>query len=103
MTGKLSKRQAEVIQLIAAEGLSCKEVAYRLGISFRTVEIHTARAVEALGAKNRMHAAVLWDRTRREEEAAAGRHQAEEALARERDGLDFCPTCWGNGFVRKAA
>jgi two-component system response regulator FixJ len=48
---KLSDRQREVMAL-AASGLSNKEIASKLGISVRTVEIHRAWMMEKMGARN---------------------------------------------------
>ena len=47
----LSERQRQVLELAAA-GLSNKEIAGRLGISFRTVEIHRSWMMERMGARN---------------------------------------------------
>jgi len=47
----LSERQRQVLELAVA-GLSNKEIAQRLGISFRTVEIHRAWMMERMGARN---------------------------------------------------
>jgi FixJ family two-component response regulator len=47
----LSERQRQVMEL-AVDGLSNKEIALRLGISPRTVEIHRAWMMERMGAKN---------------------------------------------------
>lgn len=44
---RLTPRQAEIVDLIA-EGLTSKEIAVRLGMSFRTVDTHRARIVEKL-------------------------------------------------------
>lgn len=48
---KLTAREREVLQLIA-EGHSNKEAGRQLGISPRTVEVHRARVMDKLGAKN---------------------------------------------------
>src|SRR5665811_1746476 len=47
----LSERQRQVLEL-AVTVLSNKEIATRLGISFRTVEIHRAWMMERMGARN---------------------------------------------------
>lgn len=47
----LTERQRQVLDL-AVLGLSNKEIAARLGISFRTVEIHRAWLMERTGARN---------------------------------------------------
>jgi DNA-binding NarL/FixJ family response regulator len=44
----LTPRQREILQL-AAEGHSSKEIAERLGVSYRTVEAHRAQLMERLG------------------------------------------------------
>ena len=55
---QLSPREREVL-LLAADGLSSKEIARRLAISHRTVDTHIAKAIAALGARNRLEAALL--------------------------------------------
>jgi FixJ family two-component response regulator len=47
----LSKREREVLKLAIA-GHASKEIAKRLGISFRTVEIHRAHVLQKTGASN---------------------------------------------------
>lgn len=47
----LTAREREVLKL-AAEGMPNKEIAQRLGISFRTVEIHRGRAMHKTGASS---------------------------------------------------
>ena len=47
----LTPRQREVLQLIA-EGRTNKEIAGRLGISVRTVEVHRAQIMERLGVRD---------------------------------------------------
>jgi two-component system response regulator FixJ len=49
--GTLSQREREVMDLVVA-GQPNKVVAHRLGIAIRTVEIHRARVMEKLGARN---------------------------------------------------
>ena len=48
---ELSGREREVLQLIT-NGQSNKEAGRELGISPRTIEVHRARVMEKLGAKN---------------------------------------------------
>lgn len=47
----LTAREREVLEH-AAQGLHAKEIAARLGISPRTVEVHKTRIMEKLGARN---------------------------------------------------
>lgn len=54
----LTVRERQVLSL-AAEGLSNKEIAGRLRVSTRTVEVHMANAMAKLGAGNRMQAVRL--------------------------------------------
>ncbi|MFO1098529.1 MAG: response regulator transcription factor [Xanthobacteraceae bacterium] len=53
---KLTKRQREVLQLLA-RGMSNKEIARVLKIAEATTKIHTAALLRALGARNRTEAA----------------------------------------------
>jgi DNA-binding NarL/FixJ family response regulator len=55
---KLSKREKEVA-IEAAKGLSNKEIARILGITERTVKAHLAAIFECLGAKDRLHLALM--------------------------------------------
>jgi FixJ family two-component response regulator len=48
---QLTRREREVLQLIT-NGQSNKEAGRELGISPRTIEVHRARVMEKLGAKN---------------------------------------------------
>lgn len=48
---RLTKREAEVLDQIVGAA-SNRETARRLGISERTVEVHRARIMEKLNAKN---------------------------------------------------
>ncbi|NYT86623.1 LuxR C-terminal-related transcriptional regulator [Pollutimonas harenae] len=50
-TTELTPREQEVSGFIV-NGLTCKETAVALGISHRTVEVHRARVMKKLGAKN---------------------------------------------------
>lgn len=50
--GGLSARQLEIV-LLAAEGLSNKEIAGAIGVSPETVKTHMASAFQRLGARNR--------------------------------------------------
>ena len=55
---KLTKREQEVA-LEAAKGLSNKEIARVLSITERTVKAHLASAFERIGAKDRLHLALM--------------------------------------------
>jgi FixJ family two-component response regulator len=48
---QLTQREREVLQLIT-NGQSNKEAGRELGISPRTIEVHRARVMEKLGARN---------------------------------------------------
>lgn len=50
-TTELTPREQEISGFIV-NGLTCKETAAALGISHRTVEVHRARVMKKLGAKN---------------------------------------------------
>jgi len=52
---QLTERQRDVLQQVA-RGLSDKEIARAMNLSPRTVEMHVARAIAALGARNRSEA-----------------------------------------------
>lgn len=52
---QLTERQREVMAQVAA-GFTDKEIARALGLSPRTVEMHVARSLAALGARNRSEA-----------------------------------------------
>lgn len=62
----LTQREYQVLDR-AARGPTNKEIARDLGISPRTVEIHRAKALTCIGARNTIHAAVIWDRAMRAE------------------------------------
>jgi len=57
----LSRRELDVIAA-AAEGLTTEEIAGRLYISASTVKAHLRSAQERVGARNRVHLAVLAER-----------------------------------------
>ncbi len=48
---ELSKRQLEVLQMVAA-GLRNKQIAYELGLSEKTIKMHRGLAMEKLGAQS---------------------------------------------------
>jgi len=50
-TVHLTRREREISSGVV-NGLSCKEIAQKLGISHRTVEIHRGRIMRKLGVKN---------------------------------------------------
>lgn len=54
----LTPRELEILSLITA-GLGNKEIAYRLGISDRTVQFHIRSIFDKTGAASRTEAAVL--------------------------------------------
>ena len=52
---RLSRRQTQILCLVA-QGMTDKQVARELGLSPRTVEMHVALALRALGCSNRAEA-----------------------------------------------
>jgi DNA-binding CsgD family transcriptional regulator len=57
----LSEREAEVLSLVAELGCS-KSVSRVAGIEPKTVDLHMAKVISKMGAKNRLQAAIKWDR-----------------------------------------
>ena len=53
-----SSRELDVLELLLS-GLSNKEVAGKLGISFKTVQSHRQRVMDKLGARSPMHLAEI--------------------------------------------
>jgi DNA-binding CsgD family transcriptional regulator len=56
--GVLSQRERDVV-VLAAQGLTSREIAERLSVSRATVETHSRNAVRRLSARNRTHAIAL--------------------------------------------
>lgn len=54
----VTTRELEVLDLLLS-GLSNKEVAGKLGISFKTVQSHRQRVMDKLGARSPMHLAEI--------------------------------------------
>jgi DNA-binding NarL/FixJ family response regulator len=54
----VTSRELEVLDLLLS-GLSNKEVAGKLGISFKTVQSHRQRVMDKLGARSPMHLAEI--------------------------------------------
>lgn len=48
---ELTEREREVLQL-SIEGLSCKDVGFKLGVSYRTVELHRSHICTKVGTAN---------------------------------------------------
>jgi DNA-binding NarL/FixJ family response regulator len=55
--GGLTEREVEVLRLVV-EGLSNKEIAYRLEVAERTVQFHVSNILQKLNAASRVEAAV---------------------------------------------
>jgi DNA-binding NarL/FixJ family response regulator len=56
--GKLTRRQREILQLLA-DGGSSAFAARELGLSEETVKTHTKNVLARLGARNRTHAVAI--------------------------------------------
>ena len=61
---ELTRRQRDVIALVC-QGLMNKEIAQRLNLSPRTIELHRALAMRAIGARTLPDAVRIWDRLQR--------------------------------------
>jgi DNA-binding CsgD family transcriptional regulator len=57
--GSLSQREREVLTGVGG-GLAGKQIAFNLGISIRTVEVHRARILRRLGVRTMAEAVRLW-------------------------------------------
>ncbi len=55
---RLTKRQSEVVRLIA-QGLPNKEIAYRLGVSESTVKLHVNAILKTFCVHNRIQALLV--------------------------------------------
>ena len=58
LAAELSPREREVLRLLV-EGKTDQEIAYALGLSYRTVTTHVARAYAKLGVRSRAAAAAV--------------------------------------------
>ncbi len=52
LSEKLSPRQAQICQMLF-EGLTCKEIAERLNLSYKTAQTHIDNSYRKLGVRNR--------------------------------------------------
>jgi len=58
-SGRLTPRQAQILAL-AANGLSDKQIAKRLGVTHRTVRTHFEKLFHDRGIRNRSQAIAIW-------------------------------------------
>lgn len=74
---KLTPRQLECMELVR-DGLTSKQIAYKLRISHRTVEAHVAAVIEALQVNNRMAAVTALEdlKRQRDKEQSVGPTQS---------------------------
>ena len=54
----LTPRQSEVLSYVA-EGMSNKQIAYKMGVSEATVKLHINALLRAVGATNRTQAVII--------------------------------------------
>lgn len=59
LVDRLHPRQREVLEKIAGEKIT-KVIAYEMGISIKTVEVHRAAVMDKLGASNLAGLARIW-------------------------------------------
>ena len=55
----VTERQAEILEM-AADGLSDKEIAHRLGVTHRTIRSHLERLYNSSGRRGRVAVVVAW-------------------------------------------
>ena len=67
----LTERQVEVLDALVEEGEHSAGIAAHLGISSKAVDTHLTRSYEAMGARSRVDAALMWDRWKRGQGAQA--------------------------------
>lgn len=64
---KLTKRQQQIVQYLA-RGLSNEDIGKRLGLKLPTVKAHVSRLMKALGAKNRVQAAIMFQQQKKQDD-----------------------------------
>lgn len=69
--GNLTPAERAILDL-TAEGLDCKQIARRLGISVHTVYVHNKNIISKLGVTNRHAAAALWREQAMDRQTAGG-------------------------------
>ncbi|AWK86271.1 response regulator transcription factor [Azospirillum thermophilum] len=79
----LSRREAEVLRLIV-EGKQSKTIAWELGISIKTIEVHRARIMEKTGCGSIVALGRLW------EAAACLRERSAQPVRRPVPAEDLC-------------
>lgn len=96
--GRLTQRELEVVML-ATSGLSNKDIAEHLSISFRTVEVHRRNAMRKTGSANVVELTHFVSNAWREEVVGAdGAHRSESLTGREREVLQL----GSDGLTNKA-
>jgi FixJ family two-component response regulator len=95
--GRLTQRELEVVML-ATSGLSNKDIAEHLSISFRTVEVHRRNAMRKTGSANVVELTHFVSSAWREELVGDGVHRPEVLTGREREVLQL----GSDGLTNKA-
>ena len=95
--GRLTQRELEVVML-ATTGLSNKDIADHLSISFRTVEVHRRNAMRKTGTSNIVELTHFVGSARGDDAAGAGTQRLEVLTDREREILQL----GSDGLTNKA-
>ncbi len=95
--GRLTQRELEVVML-ATSGLSNKDIAEHLSISFRTVEVHRRNAMRKTGTSNIVELTHFVGSAWGDDAAGAGTHRLEVLTEREREILQL----GSDGLTNKA-